>query len=232
MQLVAGESLQQKLDRERAACSYARSSGSACKSPRAWPRHMRRGSFIATSSRPTFCSKMASSGSRSPTLAWPRAVDDASLTDSGTLAGTPNFMSPEQARGEPVDQTTDLFSLGSVLYAMCTGQPPFRSESTVAVLRKVSDEPPRPIRELNPDVPEWLVAIISKLMAKAPAERYQSAAEAGGCSRRASRRAEAASSTPVPARQPLRPFARPKSRRTIGVMASMLGLAAAAIAIV
>jgi serine/threonine protein kinase/Tfp pilus assembly protein PilF len=106
-----------------------------------------------------------------------RAIDDTSLSQSGIVAGTPTYMSPEQARGEPIDHRTDLFSLGSVLYAMCTGQAPFRAESTVAILRKVSDEPPRPVRALNPDVPEWLAQTIAKLMAKDPAERYQTAAE-------------------------------------------------------
>jgi serine/threonine-protein kinase len=64
-----------------------------------------------------------------------RAVDDAGITQSGVIAGTPSYMAPEQARGEAVDHRADLFSLGSVLYAMCTGQPPFRAQSTVGVLR-------------------------------------------------------------------------------------------------
>ena len=106
-----------------------------------------------------------------------RAADDASLTQSGVVAGTPQYMAPEQARGEPVDARADLFSLGSVLYALCTGRPPFRAETTMGVLRRVCDDTPRPIRELNPDVPAWLAAIIAKLHAKDPAGRYQSAAE-------------------------------------------------------
>jgi WD40 repeat protein len=106
-----------------------------------------------------------------------RAVDDASLTRSGVVAGTPQYMSPEQARGEPIDHRTDLFSLGSVLYALCTGRPPFRADSTMAVLRRVSDHSPRPIRELNPEIPDWLAAIVAKLHAKDPAERFQTAEE-------------------------------------------------------
>jgi len=106
-----------------------------------------------------------------------RAIDDASLTASGTILGTPHYMSPEQARAEPIDCRTDLFSLGSVMYAMCTGRPPFLADSTVAVLRKVSDDAPRPIRDLNPDVPEWLTVIVARLMAKDANARYQTAEE-------------------------------------------------------
>ncbi|MCA9192115.1 MAG: protein kinase [Planctomycetales bacterium] len=106
-----------------------------------------------------------------------RAVDDASLTQSGVLAGTPQYMSPEQARAETVDARSDLFSLGAVLYAMCTGHAPFRAESSHAVLRLITDRQPRPIREINPDIPEWLCAIIDRLMSKQAADRYESAAQ-------------------------------------------------------
>jgi WD40 repeat protein len=106
-----------------------------------------------------------------------RAADDAHLTQSGVVAGTPQYMAPEQARGEAVDHRADLFSLGSALYALCTGRAPFRGSNTLAVLRRVSEEQPHPIRELNPDVPEWLCAIVARLHAKDPAERYPSARE-------------------------------------------------------
>ncbi|WP_165227002.1 serine/threonine-protein kinase [Aquisphaera insulae] len=105
------------------------------------------------------------------------AVDDARLTRSGTILGTPDYMAPEQARGEVVDHRSDLFSLGGVLYAAVTGQTPFPGESTMAVLRRVCDEAPRPVRELNPEVPKWLAALIARLMAKDPAARPKSAAE-------------------------------------------------------
>ncbi|MCA9059504.1 MAG: protein kinase, partial [Planctomycetaceae bacterium] len=109
-----------------------------------------------------------------------RAVDDASLTRSGTLAGTPQYMSPEQARAETVDSRSDLFSLGSVLYAMCTGHAPFRAETSYSVLRLITDRDPRAIQEINPDVPDWLCRIIEKLMAKNPRDRFQDAAEVAG----------------------------------------------------
>ncbi len=106
-----------------------------------------------------------------------RAADDASLTNTGVIAGTPQYMSPEQARGEAVDQRSDLFSLGSVLYEMCTGRAPFRAETSYGVLRRITDDEPRPIREINPEIPEWLCGIVAKLMAKRPEERFQSASD-------------------------------------------------------
>ncbi len=106
-----------------------------------------------------------------------RAVDDLSVTRTGEVAGTPQFMSPEQAQGDAIDHRSDLFSLGSVMYAMCTGRPPFRGDNAMAVLRRVIDDEPRPIREVNADIPGWLCDIINKLLAKQPQDRYQTAAE-------------------------------------------------------
>lgn len=106
-----------------------------------------------------------------------RAVDDASLTRTGVIAGTPQFMSPEQARGEIIDARSDLFSLGSTLYALCTGRPPFRAETSYGILRRITDNEPRPIREINPDLPVWLAAIVIKLLAKDPAQRFANAME-------------------------------------------------------
>jgi hypothetical protein len=99
------------------------------------------------------------------------------MTQSGVVAGTPQYMSPEQARGEAVDHRSDLFSLGSVLYFMCAGHPPFRASSTPAVLRRVSDDPPRQLREVNLDVPAWLAAIVARLHQKDPGSRFPSALE-------------------------------------------------------
>lgn len=106
-----------------------------------------------------------------------RAADDASLSQSGTVAGTPLYMAPEQARGEPLDHRADLFSLGSVLYAMVTGRPPFRAENRIAVLKRVCEDTPRPPRQIIPEVPRWLCDVIANLHAKDPAKRFQSARE-------------------------------------------------------
>lgn len=106
-----------------------------------------------------------------------RAADDASLTQSGTIAGTPMYMAPEQALGHKLDWRADLFSFGSVLYQMVSGRPPFRASTALAVLKRVVDETPRPIREIIPETPQWLCDIITKLHAKNPDERYQSARE-------------------------------------------------------
>src|SRR5262249_1187819 len=109
-----------------------------------------------------------------------RAMDDVRITQSAVLAGTPQYMAPEQARGEALDYRADLFSLGSVLYTMCTGRPAFRAGAPLAVMKRVCEETPRSIREQNPNIPEWLEVIVMKLLEKAPAVRFQSAAELSG----------------------------------------------------
>ncbi|MFK7820218.1 MAG: protein kinase [Planctomycetaceae bacterium] len=106
-----------------------------------------------------------------------RVADDASMTRSGTIAGTPQYMSPEQAKGERVDPRSDLFSLGSLMYAACTARPPFRAETVFGVIHRVCNEEPRAIREINPKIDEWLVSFIDKLMEKQAEDRFQSAKE-------------------------------------------------------
>ncbi len=106
-----------------------------------------------------------------------RAADDASPMQSALIAGTPMYMAPEQALGASIDQRADLFSLGSVLYVMCSGRPPFRATNLMAVLKRVVEDTPRPIREIIPEVPEWLCDLIAWLHAKNPADRPSSAQE-------------------------------------------------------
>ncbi len=107
-----------------------------------------------------------------------RALDDATLTVSGMIAGTPQYMSPEQARGEPVDARSDLFSLGSLLFALATGRAPYRADSPLAVLRKISDAPPRAVHEINERMPAWFSRLVQSLMQVDVTKRIADAEEA------------------------------------------------------
>jgi hypothetical protein len=106
-----------------------------------------------------------------------RMAGEVGLTREGTVVGTPEYMAPEQARGDPINHRADLFSLGSVLYTLCTGQPPFPGSTAVAVLHKVGKARAARVRERNPGVPAWLDKLIARLLAKDPDRRLQTAAE-------------------------------------------------------
>lgn len=106
-----------------------------------------------------------------------RAVDDASATHSGYFVGTPNYMSPEQAMGQRVDARSDLFSLGSVIYFMATGRMPFRAESPICVLNRISHDEPTGVQQVNSDISRTLSDVVVKLLEKDPADRFQSAGD-------------------------------------------------------
>ncbi|MFI5184405.1 MAG: protein kinase, partial [Vicinamibacteria bacterium] len=99
------------------------------------------------------------------------------LTMTGSLLGTPSYMSPEQARGADIDGRSDLFSVGCVLYEMLAGQKAFRGESITALIFKIITEEPPPIHALDPSIPEEMIRILSKALAKSPETRYQSGRE-------------------------------------------------------
>lgn len=106
-----------------------------------------------------------------------RAADDVTLTRLGVIAGTPQYMSPEQARGEALDGRSDLFSLGCVMYEMATGVSPFKSESMLATMRRLVDDAPQAMEALNPELPPWFVAIVNRLLEKDASRRIGSAKE-------------------------------------------------------
>jgi len=102
--------------------------------------------------------------------------EDVNLTQSGTIVGTPAYMAPEQGRGKKsVDARADLFSLGCVLYRLCTGDTPFRGEDTFGILTALAVDQPTPPRDRNPSIPQPLSEFIMQLLEKVPANRPQSA---------------------------------------------------------
>ncbi len=102
-------------------------------------------------------------------------ADTANLTQSRAIVGTPAYMAPEQAQGTEVDPRADLFSLGCVLYHLCTGEPPFKGQDSLSLLLAVAQDHPRPPRERNPAVPQALSDLILRLLAKARERRPPSA---------------------------------------------------------
>lgn len=100
-----------------------------------------------------------------------RAMDDAALTHSGMLAGTPHFMSPEQARSEDVDGRSDLFSLGSLLYFAMSGQPPFRGREPMAVLNRLCHTAQSPLCEVDREIPLEVSRLVDRLLSKQPGKR-------------------------------------------------------------
>jgi urea transport system substrate-binding protein len=105
------------------------------------------------------------------------ADNRAAITRTGDVVGTPHYMAPEQARGEPVDCRSDLFSLGVVLYRLCTGDLPFRGNTVTAVLTALAVDAPAPIRERNADIPQVLDGLVMQLLEKDPARRPAAAAQ-------------------------------------------------------
>ncbi|MGH3550457.1 MAG: PASTA domain-containing protein, partial [Pseudonocardiaceae bacterium] len=104
-------------------------------------------------------------------------ADGQGVTQTAAVVGTAQYLSPEQARGEPVDARSDVYAAGCVLYELITGDPPFTGDSPVAVAYQHVREDPTPPSRHNPDVPAALDAVVLKAMSKNPANRYQSAAE-------------------------------------------------------
>jgi len=99
------------------------------------------------------------------------------VTNTGQVLGTPNYMSPEQVKGKPLDGRSDLFSLGVILYEMMTGEKPFVGQNVTTIIYKIVNETPITPRDLDVTVHPGLSAIVTKALAKAPDDRYQTGAE-------------------------------------------------------
>lgn len=103
-----------------------------------------------------------------------RAADDVGMTQTGWLAGTPNYMSPEQSKGDDLDARSDLFSLGSLMYFLSTGREPFRGDKPYVVIQKIITKQPKNPTAVNSEIPFALAEIIEKLLEKDPKHRFAS----------------------------------------------------------
>lgn len=106
-----------------------------------------------------------------------KTTASAQLTSEGMIVGTPEYMSPEQASGDPLDGRSDIYSLGVVLYQMLAGSPPFEGPSSAAILAQILTETPEPIRRIRPDVPEEMAVVLERMMEKNRTKRFQMASE-------------------------------------------------------
>ncbi|WP_254508530.1 WD40 repeat domain-containing serine/threonine protein kinase [Anatilimnocola floriformis] len=174
MQLISGETLEQRLQRETklplaeiVRISMEASRGlAAAHSQGLIHRDIKPGNILLEP--PTQRVKLTDFG-----LA--RIAEDVKLTRTGFVSGTPLYMAPEQAMGAEPDPRSDLFSLGAIMYEMAAGQPPFTGSSALAILKQITEVKHRPLKEVNPNVPEWFAEIVDDLLAKKPADRYDTA---------------------------------------------------------
>jgi serine/threonine protein kinase len=166
-----------------------------------------------------------------------QAAQESRLTLSGSIVGTPEYMSPEQAKGLEVDTTTDQYSLAVVAYEMLTGKAPFRADSTMALLYKITQEPPPPIREARPEMPMSVEWVLKKGLAKNPGDRYPTITAFVGTLGRALEEVPAAEPiqavSPQPAPQvriptpvPAPPRSSSPTRRRVPTWAWVLGIVA------
>src|SRR6202162_6395968 len=126
------------------------------------------------------------------------------MTETGSIVGTAQYLSPEQARGGEVDQRSDLYSLGIVLYELLTRKTPFEGDTPVEIAMKHLSNAPKPPSKLRPDIPEELDMVVLRALAKNPDDRYQSADEMDADLERVARGAPAAAATVDSATQLLR----------------------------
>jgi serine/threonine-protein kinase len=159
------------------------------------------------------------------------------LTQTGLFLGTPEYSSPEQATGKSLDVRSDIYSLGAVLYRMISGRPPVSGESPLAVMVKISTEPVTPIGQVNPDVPQPIRDLLSKMMAKDLNERYQEPqtliTDIDRCRQQIKGAPEEMRGLTTALQEPtLRPPPAPPRRSKVGVVGGILGIALAVVLVV
>ncbi len=137
-----------------------------------------------------------------------RAATDHTQTETGTLLGTPHYMSPEQVRCDEIDGRSDLFSLGSVLYVACTGKTPFNADTVYSLMQKIANDEPLPPSHGNGEIPNWLDALVMRLLSKNPDCRFADANELADVLERELAHLQQPETTPAPSRDWMPPVQR------------------------
>src|SRR5829696_8520027 len=175
MEYVPGGTLKEKID-ERGSLGVREAAGVAAQISLALEAAHERG-VIHRDIKPQNVLVTSSGDLKVTDFGIARAASAVTSSASSTVFGTAGYISPEQAMGEPVGPASDLYSLGVILYEMLTGELPFTADNSIAVCMKHVTEPLRPPKQLNPSIPEGMDALVVKLLAKDPANRYASATE-------------------------------------------------------
>lgn len=175
MRYIDGETLQELLARER-PLSVERASNIAAQVAAALDYAHQRG-IIHRDIKPS--NIMIETGDRVTLTDFgiAKLMGDTQLTRTGAVVGTPKYLSPEQALGEPADHRSDIYSLGVVLYEMLVGRAPFEAEAPLAMLNAHISLPPRPLVDLNPQIPLAVQDVVLKALTKDREQRYQTARE-------------------------------------------------------
>jgi serine/threonine protein kinase len=150
-----------------------------------------------------------------------RVIGSAHRTQAGFSMGTPAYMAPEQVKGDPVDARTDLYAMGVIFFRLITGRLPFEGKTPFAVAQSHVNDVPQPVKQLNPDLPEWTEEICTRALAKAPDDRFQTADEFRHVLRRFLNRSDTAISRSNDRTEPLAITPHPAGRRRVAAWSSI-----------